>query len=284
MNFTNELTTSMIEKDKLDETIFTIDNCAVDDDTIGLKKIDITENLNTTYLDKTKYNVFRLDGHNFSKLTKEHFKKPFDVLFNNAMKECATYLYEKFNFKLSFVGSDEISVVYYPIPQEKIDNGVQFQFNGKLFKYLSILPSIVSSVFTLKTGIINSFDCRHFTYDAIEQVQEYLIYRRIYTVKNSKMMLAQHYFSATQLHKKKSNDAVKMLLEEKGIDYFTCVEETIRRGVMIYNTRVNETKEINKKIKNEDGEYEIHEETINYTRKKSTFIDSVEESIKNNEN
>jgi tRNA(His) 5'-end guanylyltransferase len=244
-----------------------------------IENIDIKENLNIQYMDKTKYNVFRLDGHNFSRLTKENFKKPFDISFNDAMKECAMYLYEKFNFKLCFVGSDEISLIYYPIPQSKIDSGTGFDFNGKLFKYMSILASASSSKFALKTGIMNSFDCRHFAYDTLEQIREYLIFRRICTVKNSKMMLAQHYFSYKQLYGHTSNEAVEMLLKEKDIDYYEIVEESIRRGVLIHNIFTEESKDINKKITNDKGERENIMETINYTRKKPVFKDSVEDSI-----
>ena len=51
------------------------------------------------------------------------------------------------------------------------------------------------------------------------------------------MMLAQHHFSTKKLHKKSSNEAIEMLLNEKNINYFTTVDEDIRRGLFICNIR-----------------------------------------------
>lgn len=232
--------------------------------------IDITENINLETINKEKYNIFRLDGHNFSKLTKKNFKKPFDIKFNEVMKECALYVFEKYNFNLCFVGSDEISLIYYPI-SDKVERN--YVFNGKIFKFLSLLASAVSSKFTQLTGLLNEFDCRYFNYDTIKQTQQYLINRRIYTVKNSKMMLAQSYFSENKLKKKSSNEAVEMLLKEKGIDYYTSIEESMRRGVIIYRMREHKSKIIINK--NE-------EKQIEFDRKCSFFGDSIEESIELN--
>jgi tRNA(His) 5'-end guanylyltransferase len=239
---------------------------------IKMEKLNIDENLNIQYLDKTKFNVFRMDGHNFSKLTKINFKKPFDTKFNDAMKICCEKIFEEFNFQLGFVGSDEISLVYYPFTEEQIDNNRQLTYNGKLFKFLSIMPSLVSSYFTKETNLINSFDCRHFSFDDEETMKEYLISRRKSVVKNSKMMLAQHHFSQKKLHKKSSNEAIEILLSEKKIDYFKEVDEDIRRGLFIFNMIIEKKIMFGQSNCNDDDENKIVEKIVN--RKKATFVDS----------
>lgn len=235
------------------------------------KELDITENLDIKFLDKTKFNVFRLDGHNFSKLTKQNFEKPFDKKFNDAMKKCAQVIFDEYKFQLGFVGSDEISLVYYPIPQDKIDNGCQYPYNGKLFKLLSIMPSLISSQFTLCTGLLNSFDCRHFEYNDEETMKEYLVSRRLSVIKNSKMMLAQSYYSQNKLHGVTSNDAIKMLKEEKNIDYFDVVDEDIRRGLFLLNIKEQQNITIKYTKKNETEE-RVENKTVE--KKKVIFEDS----------
>lgn len=237
---------------------------------VGNEIIDIIENVNLETINKEKYNIFRLDGHNFSKLTKKNFIKPLDIKFNEVMKKCAVYVFEKYNFNSCFVGSDEISLIYYPI-SDKFKR--EYAFNGKIFKFLSLLASAVSSKFTELTGLLNEFDCRYFNYDTLKQTQRYLINRRIYTVKNSKMMLAQHYLSENKLKNKSSNEAVNMLLEEENIDYYT-LEPSMRRGEIIYKMREHNSKTILDK----NGK----EKNIEFYRKCSLFGDNIEESIKLN--
>jgi len=236
-----------------------------------MEKTQVVEELNITFYDKSKFNVFRLDGHKFSNLTKKNFEKPFDTNFNIFMKECAKFIFEKYNFQLCFVGSDEISLVYYPITEDKPDS--QLPFNGKDYKLLSLLSSCISSQFSILSGLYNEFDCRHFYYNTLEQVKEYLISRRKYTVKNSKMMLAQHNFFKNKLNKISSNEAIKMLKNELNIDYYEVVEESIRRGIMIYKKKEKMKKIINKK--GEDVE-------IEFERKCPIFEDSIEIAIENN--
>lgn len=237
----------------------------------NIEKLDITENLDIKYLDKTKFNVFRLDGHNFSKLTKQNFEKPFDKKFNDAMKKCAKVIFDEYKFQLGFIGSDEISLVYYPIPQNKIENDCQYPYNGKLFKLLSIMPSLVSSQFTLCTGLLNSFDCRHFEYNDEETMKEYLVSRRLSVIKNSKMMLVQNYYSQNKLHGVTSNNAIEMLKEEKNIDYFDVVDEDIRRGLFLLNIKEEQNITIQYKRK-DNNEEKIENKTIE--RKKTIFEDS----------
>jgi tRNA(His) 5'-end guanylyltransferase len=52
-------------------------------------------------LDKTKFTVFRLDGHSFSRFT-SCFTKPFDSGFTTAMKKTAETAFTYYNFSHGF--------------------------------------------------------------------------------------------------------------------------------------------------------------------------------------
>lgn len=100
------------------------------------------------------YYVLRLDGRGFNKLTKSmKCKKPFDDEFRNVMAEIVRTIMQSSGFKIiyGYTESDEISLLF-----SKYNDS----FDRRINKLISVIPSIASSVFTNKTGIICSFDCR----------------------------------------------------------------------------------------------------------------------------
>jgi hypothetical protein len=84
-----------------------------------------------------------------------------------------------------------------------------------------------------------------------------------FTLKNSRMMLAQSHYNKKELDKLASRQAVEKLLEEKGIDFNQIVAADNRVGNILVWEKINESKEIEVK-----GEIK----TINYDRKRSKFL------------
>ena len=221
-----------------------------------------------TYLDRSKVTIFRLDGHSFSKFT-SHFKKPFDDTFTQAMKQTALKAFDYYNFSLGFVGSDEITFCIFP---KKRKNGelCEIEFSGRVEKMTTLLAGYVSIVFYKEFNKIYPmdnffphFDCRVYQVDKIADALQNISSRVTYTLKNSRMMFAQNYFSAKQLHKLSSKQAVELVLSELNIDFYQMVGPDIRVGTVIINDEIECEKDVS--IKGT-----IH--TINYIRKNSKML------------
>ena len=100
------------------------------------------------------YIVARLDGRNFSKLTKERgkFEAPFDTQFRDLMVEATKHLMQcGFKVVYGYTESDEISLLF--------DVNIDL-FGRKIRKYNSILAGEASAQFSLLFNDIGVFDCR----------------------------------------------------------------------------------------------------------------------------
>lgn len=118
------------------------------------------------------YLVARLDGRNFSRLTKEicHFETPFDEHFRNMMVNTVKQLMDcGFRVVYGFTESDEISLLFH-----KDEN----TFSRKVRKYNSILAGQASSALSLQLGRAIAMDCRLIPLPNIERVQDYFLWRQ----------------------------------------------------------------------------------------------------------
>lgn len=100
------------------------------------------------------YMVARIDGKNFTRLTKElhDFEKPFDERFRDYMIETVKHLMNAgFNFIYGYTESDEISLLFH------INDNA---YGRKLRKLISILAGEASAKFSLLLGSVAVFDCR----------------------------------------------------------------------------------------------------------------------------
>jgi tRNA(His) 5'-end guanylyltransferase len=100
------------------------------------------------------YIAARLDGRNFTRLTKEtgKFETPFDIKFHDLMVETTRHLMNcGFKVVYGFTESDEISLL--------IDPDIDL-FGRKARKYNSILAGEASAKFSLLFNNIGVFDCR----------------------------------------------------------------------------------------------------------------------------
>lgn len=118
------------------------------------------------------YMVARIDGRNFTRLTKDvcQFEVPFDPIFRDYMISCVKHLmYCGFRIIYGFTESDEISLLFHPN---------ETTFGRKVRKYNSILAGEASAIFTNLIGSVASFDCRMIPLPNIELVQDYFLWRQ----------------------------------------------------------------------------------------------------------
>jgi len=116
--------------------------------------------------------VARIDGRNFTRLTKEtyQFRAPFDEQVRNYMVATISHLMTcGFRVLFGYTQSDEISLLFDPGEQA---------FGRKLRKYDSILASEAGACFSLQLGGLASFDCRISQLPTLENVVDYFRWRQ----------------------------------------------------------------------------------------------------------
>jgi tRNA(His) 5'-end guanylyltransferase len=100
------------------------------------------------------YMIARLDGRNFTALTKQigNFEAPFDIKFRDLMVETTKHLMNcGFKVIYGYTESDEISLLF--------DLNIDV-FGRKIRKYNSVLAGEASAKFSLLFNHIAVFDCR----------------------------------------------------------------------------------------------------------------------------
>jgi len=117
------------------------------------------------------YMVARIDGRNFTRLTKEviKFEAPFDVRFRDMMIATTAHLMEcGFKTIYGYTESDEISLLFHP----EITT-----FDRKTRKYISILAGEASAKFALLLGEHACFDSRISELPNVDCVIDYFRWR-----------------------------------------------------------------------------------------------------------
>lgn len=125
------------------------------------------------------YLAVRIDGRNFTKLTKEtcKFEAPFDIRFRDAMVNTVKHLMEcGFRIAYGYTQSDEISLLFHPK-----DN----TFGRKTRKINSILAGEASGFLSLELGVLACFDCRVVPLPSLECVKDYFSWRQEDAHRNS---------------------------------------------------------------------------------------------------
>lgn len=199
------------------------------------------ESIDQTVLQEL-YLVARLDGRNFSRLTKEicHFEAPFDEKVRDMMIHTVKQLMNcGFRVIYGYTESDEISLLFH-----KDEN----TFGRKVRKYNSILAGMASAVFSLELGQPVAFDCRIVPLPNMELVKDYFLWRQEDAHRNA--LNAHCYWmlrkegksieEATSLLKGKSASYKNELLFSRGIN-FDKLPLWQKRGVGIYWGDVEKT-------------------------------------------
>lgn len=185
------------------------------------------------------YLVARLDGRNFSRLTKEvcDFEAPFDVRFRDMMVETVKALMTcGFRVVYGFTESDEISLLFHK---------EEDTFGRKVRKYDSILAGQASAAFSLQLGQAVAMDCRLVPLPNLERVQDYFLWRQEDAHRNALNAHCYWMLRKEGLDARTAND----LLEGKSVAYknellfsrginFDKLPSWQKRGVGIYWTDV----------------------------------------------
>jgi tRNA(His) 5'-end guanylyltransferase len=113
--------------------------------------------------------VIRVDGRGFSRLTEEHFAKPYDEAMRQHMTAAAASLVTDFGAVFGCTHSDEISVVLPP------DSDL---FRRGLEKLVSVSAGICSAAFTAAAGLTAHFDSRAWVGASVSDVVDYFSWRQ----------------------------------------------------------------------------------------------------------
>ncbi|MCR4563676.1 MAG: guanylyltransferase [Clostridiales bacterium] len=208
---------------------------------LDLKMRKYEQSIDQTVLPEL-YITARIDGRNFSRLTKEicDFEAPFDEKFRDMMVETVRQLMQcGFRVIYGFTESDEISLLFHP------DENA---FGRKVRKYNSILASQAGAAFSLQLGMPCAFDCRLIPLPTTENVVDYFQWRQEDAHRNALnahcyWLLRKQGKSAIEATKQlegKNNSYKNELLFENGIN-FNDLPDWQKRGVGLYYNETEKT-------------------------------------------
>ena len=202
--------------------------------------------------------VARIDGRNFTRLTKEvhQFEAPYDVRFRDLMLETTAHLMNcGFKTIYGYTQSDEISLLFHPTITT---------FDRKARKYNSILAGEASAKFSLLLGDLGCFDSRISELPNVDIVVDYFRWRNEDAHRNA--LNAHCYWllrkegqtvsHATKALEKLSVAEKNELLWQRGVN-FNNLPLWQRRGIGIYWESYEKT-----------GTNPLTEEVVSTTRKR----------------
>lgn len=158
----------------------------------------------------------RLDGKSFHSFTKQ-YERPFDMRFMFSMNAIAEGLITDHltGALFSYVQSDEITVFF----TDKWNEKTEYFFNGKIEKILSTSASFATGAFLKNSANIEGipvFDARMFVLENMDEVQEYMDWRRLDARKNAVSMAAHFLYGDKKLRNVSTTERKKLL---EGTEY-----------------------------------------------------------------
>ncbi len=165
----------------------------------------------------------RIDGRSFRRaLEILELKKPYDEKFARAMANSVEVFFKEsgLNPVFAFTFSDEISFFFFEMP-----------YNYRIEKIDSIIPSFISSAFTIQLGLKNplSFDSRVILLGR-EDIYRYLLWRQAETWRNHVSSYGYYTLRNTGLSE---NDAARRLKNMKAGEVHELV---FRHGINLAET------------------------------------------------
>lgn len=138
--------------------------------------------------------VVRLDGKSFHNFTKG-LKRPYDERLSKLMVATTTALVDRFQAKVGYTQSDEISLVW----NIECDSSAEFPFDGRFQKMESLLASYATAFFNKKLAEflpekedeLPTFDARAFVVPNLMEAYHALLWRQQDATKNAISMAAQ---------------------------------------------------------------------------------------------
>lgn len=175
----------------------------------------------------------RVDGRAFHTFCRG-MQKPFDFDFAEVMQKTCAHLVEEFSASCGYVQSDEISLGW--------TDTSKVPFETRLFKLQSSIASSATAAFILAglaksedladriKRMVPTFDCRVCQVPDLGELANMFLFREMDCVKNSITMVSLANFNMAQIHGKHSDDKVKMLKEQCGLDYYKDIPSYLQRG------------------------------------------------------
>jgi len=215
--------------------------------------------------------IIRIDGKKFSSFTsvfkqKGQFRNPAIAV---SMELTAEDVLKEFNALTAYTQSDEITLVFAPkryFYEKAIEKGEpvdvienlkklleknELPFNGKVQKIVSLAAGYTSARFNhhLQTFMNDArpgtfeqkhmdrigkayFDARIFELPTAELAWKCVMWRIKDAIRASKNCFGYAHFSPKQLHKLTSEQVVKKVLDEKGLNYYD-IEVREREGTVV---------------------------------------------------
>lgn len=153
------------------------------------------------------WTIVRVDGRSFTKLTNDHYERPFDAHFFAVMSVTAEALVEDFNALFASVHSDEISLLLRPT----WDN-----FSREVEKTVSVAAGLASATFSRESNSIGSFDGRIWVGGTDGQVVDYFRWRQADATRGALNSWA--YWTLREQANESARGASR-LLEGKGVSF-----------------------------------------------------------------
>ncbi len=191
------------------------------------------------HLPRRTYTIVRIDGRAFHTWTKK-LRRPFSLALSDTMEKVSKKLfYDVSNCYVTYHQSDEISLLLW--------DGAKIEtepfLGGGVQKLASITASMTTAYFNkiVQTSWLPEdgapeapamFDARVFTIPDPTEVANYFLWRQRDWIRNSKMMLGREHFSQRALFGLNSNEVVKKVKDDKGVDWDSLMSE-FRHGLFL---------------------------------------------------
>lgn len=198
-------------------------------DAIGERMKSQYEDRTRIFIPRRTYTIVRVDGKAFHTFTAK-MERPYDKQFNAAMDTTAALmLKEIMGAEMAYIQSDEISILLTDFAKPS----TEAWFDGNLQKMASVAAAMATAFFNVEMGGTRAmFDARIFTIPDYIEVENYFIWRQQDAVRNSILMLGQHYHSPKEMHGKNCS-VVQDMIHEKG-DNWNDHPVRFKRGGLVY--------------------------------------------------
>ena len=183
--------------------------------------------------------IVRLDGKSFHTYTKG-LQRPYDERLSWCMEHTTLALVERFQAKVGYTQSDEITLCWYVQPHDT----AEYPFDGRFQKLESLTAAYCTLKFNHFAGLRLGgyggepiFDSRAFVVPTIKEAYHAFLWRQQDATKNAISMAAQSHFSHKSLQGMHGPEMQERLFTEKGIN-FNDYPPFFKRGVFVKRQKV----------------------------------------------
>lgn len=166
--------------------------------------------------------VARLDGKSFHTFTRG-LRRPYDERLSQLMVETTKALVDRFQAKVGYTQSDEITLVWYI----ETSSDAEYPFSGRIQKMESLMAAFASVYFNRqlerflpeKKNEMPTFDARVFAVPTLTEAYNSVLWRQHDCTKNAISMAAQSMFSHKALQGKSGAEMQEMMWSAHGVNF-----------------------------------------------------------------